>query len=345
MIDLNAYLRGVFSFLLLAAAVCGLASCKDAREPAESAHSGETSVSTPAPASPPPANARQLLPDASYQNGFYIRCQDGALPEEKRMKGVFLPNFGHEPSWAIAQWTSGLCLWDSRVLDGRKISDGIAKSFTAAEGGHLRLHLNTIPLYDGAPAAYADWPHLLLETEDIAFDGSDSDSVWLTGAADKIVVSLDLRLTQFEQVSVSGDAARAAQFLCYLYLKSQPGDDFVWFGLQLFDSRGPQGEYLALDEGSGRMIFSLSTHDVYGGGQHPRVQRGAAADGEWYHVEVDIRPYLDRLAATGRKDGFLKSVRSAEDFHISGTNIGWEIIGSFDACMEIKNYSVVSYVN
>ena len=49
--------------------------------------------------------------------------------------------------------------------------------------------------------------------------------------------------------------------------------------------------------------------------------------------------------ATGRKDGFLKSVRSAEDFHVSGTNIGWEIIGSFDACMEIKNYSVVSYVN
>ena len=339
-------IRSVLLLLLLSVAAGGLSACDGGGSPAGTgnAQSVETSVSSPERL-PLPENARQLLPDVEFHNGFYIRSQDGTLSEAARMKGVFLPRFGHEPSWAVAQWNSGLCLWDSRVLDGRKISDGIAKSFTAEEDGRLRLHLNTIPLYDGAPAAYAAWPHLLLETEEVACGAADADSVWSTGAADKIIVSLDLRLTQFEQVSIPGDAARAAQFLCYLYLRSDAGGDFVWFGLQLFDSRGPQGEYLALDEGSGHMIFSLSTHDVYGGGQHPRVRRGAAASDEWYHVEVDIRPYLDRLAATGVKDGFLNEIRSAKDFHISGANIGWEIIGSFDACMEIRNFSIVSHVN
>ena len=278
----------------------------------------------------------ELLPDPRREDGLYIRSQDGTLPLSERNKGIFLPS-GTPPSWAVAQWNSGPCLWDERTIDGRTITDGQTKWATFGENGEMTLRINTVPYYNGSPVSLADpWPHLLVESE--SFEVSPLG----LGDAESLVVSMDVRLKDSLLTPIEGDEVVAAQLLCYLYVTEPSGTDFVWFGLQLFDSRGGQSSYLNLDEGSGRMIYSLSTSDTYSGGKYPTVRRSdhSPRNDDWFHVEVDLLPHLKNLVAAGIENGFFSRITSLDDICFSGTNIGWEIHGSYDITAEIANYSL-----
>jgi hypothetical protein len=144
------------------------------------------------------------------------------------------------------------------------------------------------------------------------------------------------------------DGVNAAQFLSYYYVKSKTGDDFVWFGVPLFDNRGETGLYWALDTaGSNRMIYSIPSAETYKNSPHSLVKapNEPYTGQEWLHVKVDLKPHLEALLALGLREGIFRYAKTVDDLYISGVNIGWETIGSFDIEMEIKNFSLLSYIS
>lgn len=291
----------------------------------------------------PKYERHEVLSDTGFGSGFRVRSQSHLDTGGNEVLGIFYPEgTSGTPSWQIAQWASGPCLWRCRIdSDGSTLTDGLTKTvrYNPAERS-VALRLNAENIYNGSPAVTENWPHLLLEQSTDSSDGAGGVRPEFICNADKIIMSLDVKLNDISLTEIEGDEVRAAQLLVYVYLQGVHSDDFVWFGLQLYDSRGMMGEHFALDKSSGRMVLGLSTADTYGLINRVFRRCPLKAGGDYVHIEVDIRPYIDRLIEDGNGMGFLNGVLSAGDFYISGTNIGWEIIGSFDAEAEIKNYSV-----
>ncbi|MBP5730977.1 MAG: hypothetical protein J6X19_07215 [Clostridia bacterium] len=288
----------------------------------------------------------QLFDDIGYERGFTVMGQDTVKKGNVLLGGSDIPDEGQDPAWMIAQWNSGPCLYRDRVESAPNVlTDGSIKTVTLdPETRAVALRLNTIPYYNGAPGKTENWPHLLLEQSPLVIDGEEALKFY-SCSADKLIVSLDIRMNSYRFVDIDG--VNAAQFLSYYYIKSKTGDDFVWFGVPLFDNRGETGLYWALDTaGSNRMIYSIPSTETYKNSVHSflKAPNDPRTGQEWVHVEVDLKPHLEALLALGLQEGIFKYAKTLDDLYISGVNIGWETIGSFDIEMEIKNFSLLSYI-
>ena len=290
----------------------------------------------------------QLFDDVGFERGFTVVGQDtskvgsvllyaeGAAP---------VPDGGQTPAWLVAQWNSGPCLFRDRAASAPNVlTDGAVKTVTLDPATRaVALRLNTIPLYNGAPGKTENWPHLLLEQSPL--DIADGALKYYSCSADKLILSLDIRMNSYRFVDIDG--VNAAQFLSYYYVKSKTGDDFVWFGVPLFDNRGETGLYWALDTaGSNLMIYSIPSAETYKNSPHSLVKapNDPYTGQEWLHVKVDLKPHLEALLALGLREGIFRYARTVDDLYISGVNIGWETIGSFDIEMEIKNFGLKSFI-
>jgi len=298
----------------------------------------------------------QLIGDTEFREGFKIIGQN-----TKAQGNVLLYAEGdaqteaEDPVWMIAQWNSGLSLYKKRAESAPNVlTEGVAKTVTLdTESRAISLRLNTIPLYDGEGGTTSNWPHLLLE-QYLNIDASETGTErmkYYSCSADRIILSMDIRMTSYEFVDIPG--VNAAQFLSYYYIKSKTGDDFVWFGAPLFDNRGETGIYWAVDTaGSDRMIYSISSYDTYKNSAgsmltssgEPRLWTGDSKTSDpvygkdgWIHVEVDLKPHIEAMFERGMAEGTFKYAKSLEDLYISGMNIGFETIGSFDITVELKN--------
>ncbi|MBO4327083.1 MAG: hypothetical protein J5950_07410 [Clostridia bacterium] len=293
----------------------------------------------------------QLFDDPDYRDGFIIMGQDTVKRGKVYIDPANPEGTGTRPSWMIAQWNSGPCLYRNRAESAQNIvTDGIIKTVTFEPSDRsISLRLNTIPYYDGAPGTTDKWPHLLLEQSPLNISPSkeaDAEKLpYYSCSADKMVVSLDIRMTDYKFVYVDG--VNAAQFLSYYYVKSKTGNDFVWFGVPLFDNRGETGIYWAIDTaGSNQMIYSIASTDTYKNSPHSLLDAEGKpiVSDEWIHVEVDIRPHLEDMFRRGLEKGTFRSATSLDDLYISGVNIGWETIGSFDIDVQIRNFTFTGYI-
>ncbi len=286
--------------------------------------------------------SKQLFADPDFRNGFTVMSQ-----QTVNGNGVALGDFTYgaltKPSWMLSQWGSGKCLWADRAeSDVYTITDGSTKFVTYnPEDKSVSMRLNAANVYNGAPAGEGSWPHLLLEQSPIPF--ADSEKAFYNCSSGRIVLSLDIRLSDFK-ASANPEGVNAAQYLAYFYLKGTNDKDFIWFGVNLFDDRGYQDTYWALDEASNQMIYCISTADTYGtkGRSLYRNGRPFVSD-EWVHIELDLTPHLEQaMARANESDTFGRQV-SLNDFYIGGTNIGFEIHGNYDCTVDIKNFNLTSY--
>lgn len=286
----------------------------------------------------------QLLADPDFLQGFTVRGQD------TKDRGVFA--FGQtdtDPVWILGQWNSGPCLWDDRQESAANVlTDGVIKTVTYDQKKHaVALRLNTIPYYDGRGGTTDAWPHLLMEEAlPISADTKDTRKLdFYSLSADKIIVSMEIRMTDYHFVEIPG--VNAAQFLSYYYVRSKTGHDFIWFGVPLFDNRGLSDLYWAMDNGSGRMIYGIPMAETYQNSVHSLLREDGTpyVSDRWISVSVDIKPRLLDMIERGLEGGYLKNVSSPDDLYLSGVNIGWEIIGSFDATVEVRNFRITSYID
>ena len=291
--------------------------------------------------------AKQLFADTEFKNGFSVLSQ-----QTENNAGIKLGNFTYnnpsdEPSWMIAQWNGGNCLWAERTeSDIYTLSDGVSKTvkFNPADNS-VSMRLNAANIYKGMPADEANWPHLLLEQSPICDYPSLSaeDKAFYNCSAERMVLSLDIRLSDFADTT-NKEGINACQYLAYVYLCGVEKNEFVWFGINLFDDRGYQDTYWALDKGSGNMIYSLSTKNPFGLGCRSLFRNGKPyVSDEWTHVEVDLAPHLDDfIQKANEADTFGREV-SRDDFYIGGINIGFEIHGNYDCTVDIKEYNLTAY--
>lgn len=269
--------------------------------------------------------SHEIIRDSSFENGFTILSQQtngaAAIP-----LGNWTYNEDTVPTWELAQWSSGKCLWEDRVDDGNKytITDGSSKWVTYdPEDKSISLRLNAADVYKGQPAGGSNWPHLLIEagTEIASCD------------ADRIYLSFDVRLVDYKPTT-NPAGINAVQINPFIYLKAKDKTKFIWFGASVFDDRGPTAQSWQLDASSGNMIYGISNTNTYG------KETQLTTDMGWVHVNLNIRPYIDHCCYLANTDGTYGSDIKASDFEITGTNFGFETHGNIDCTFAIRNYSI-----
>ncbi len=291
--------------------------------------------------------SKQLFEDPLFKNGFSVISQ-----QTHGNSGIKLGEFTYSetatsPSWMIAQWNSGPCLWADRSEAGRyTITDSATKTVRYnPEDSSVSMRLNAANVYNGMPAGDSNWPHLLLEQSpltDFASLKAEEKKFYLC-SADRMVLSLDIRLSDFVDTT-NKEGVNAAQYLAYFYLCGTEGDKFIWFGVNLFDSRGYSDSYWALDNGSGNMIYSLSTKDTFGSNRRSLYRNAAPyVSDEWTRIKLDLKPFIEDAMRKANESGTFAETVSVEDFYIGGTNIGFEIHGNYDCTVDIRNFTLTSY--
>ena len=295
---------------------------------------------------PPPVQyqTKHLFADGGFENGFTVLSM-----QTQNGQGVPLGNFTYNAlpaqlEWMIAQWNSRYCLWAERSeSDIYTITDGKTKTVRYnPDDQSVSMRLNAANVYGGEPAGEGNWPHLLLEQSPI-LDAAGENKAFYSCAADKMMLNLDIRLADFKDTT-NKEGVNAAQYLAYFYIKGVNSNDFVWFGVNLFDSRGLQDTYWSKDTaGSNQMIYTVSTANTYGCGLrsltpfgNPRVSQ------KWTHIELDLTPHIKALIAKANESMTFGRTVSAEDFYIGGTNIGFEIHGNYDCTVYIRGFQITS---
>lgn len=369
--------RGGLLTVLCAAAIFNLNACHtgetDIQKPDQSSAfnsnlSEETVQKTQAFPEPNPIfydvedGHMQLIPDLSFKGGISILSQkDHANGDAVSVLGTHdFYSGGEAPHarWMLAQWDSGPCLYQMmQSLSGQtdigtnRITDGVGRTFAFDEKDNtMTFELDTALYYEDRPAALGDfWPHLLIEQGDFDYaNRTEEQKAYFRCDSSRMVVSLDLRLTDYSAVPKDGDWVEAAQFLLYFYVKGIETDDFCWFGLQLFDNRWERNDnYVGYDGGkadaSGAMIYSIGSRYLYTKKDATLWKNGAPnPHSDWVHVEIDLKPYLEEMLSLGLADGYFKA-DSLSGLCINGMNMGWETIATFDHTMQVRNLSLTSY--
>ncbi len=291
--------------------------------------------------------SRELFSDPDFENGFTVMSQ-----QTQNNVGIPLGNFVYNdceksPSWMIAQWNSGPCLWQDRVTSEKNtITDRFTKTITYnPEEKSVSMRLNATNIYNGDPAGNEAWPHLLLEQSPICeyYSLNDNEQAFYNCSADRMVLSLDLKINDFKGTT-NPDGINAAQFLAYFYLNGVSQKEFIWFGVNLFDDRGYQDTYWALDEASQKMIYCVSTKDTFGLKSRSLFRNGQPfVSDDWVHIELDLTPHISLAIKEANKSNTFGYTVGKADFYIGGTNIGFEIHGNYDCTVEIKDFQITSY--
>jgi len=341
--------KGIFLSLLLL--ILPLTACGSGGVPEDTA---DTTPETEEFIMTEPITEWQLIPDPHWQTGFQLLSQkDHANGDAVTVLDTWqFTDTADAPLWMLAQWDSGPCLVENRAASApEEITDGTWRSVRYDDASHsLTFHLDTSLYYGGKPALQGDWwPHLLIEQADFRWkETPEVCQPFYRCDSEKMVVSFDIRLKDFESTRIEGDWVQAAQFLMYFYVKGVETNDFCWFGLQLFDNRWALNDhYIGYDGGkadaSGAMIYSIGSKYIYKDCETRLWDKGRPnAGGDWVHVEIDLAPYLQDMFRHGTNEGYFKAA-SLSDLVINGMNLGWETIGTFDHTMEIANVQLVSY--
>lgn len=319
-----------------------------------------TTVTTAAPTTTQPKkeyNTLQLIPDADFYNGLTVLSQkDHANGDRVTELGDFYYTRSMEdPVWTLAQWDSGPCIWKDRVdSDKTTLTDGVSKWVTYdPKQKSLLLRMDTEAYYQGKGAVQGDyWPHLLIQQNFPYSSASASEKKFYTGAADKWMLSFDLRMPYYKATPNPDNWVEAAQLYMYFGAHEKKTGRFVWFGLQMFDSRYElSGDSYHVDGGkadaSGQMIYVIGMGNVYQNveksfwneiGTEPQVTN------DWIHFELDLIPHLQNMLDRGIREGDFPEGTTVDDFYIDYMNYGWEIIATYDCGVEIKNLSLLSCI-
>ena len=296
--------------------------------------------------------SERLFKDEAFEYGFVVNKQD-----QSGVAGEWKYNDGTQPPlWSVDPWWTNNCLIENRLSDGDKYKladkDGVKELCYNPEEKSLSLKLDASKVYGGRAAKGPSeelWPHLLIEQKigDVYKNLSSDDKERFDADKDKIYLEMDIRMTDFKDTT-NPEGVNAVQFLSYYYfaLKDVPSK-MIWFGANLFDSRGAGLEKTnwQKDTVGSSMIYCISTADVYGGADNSFFIDGKVANPseEWKHIRIDITPHLERCISVANKDNTFGKEVTMEDFYFKGCNVGFEVHGNFDCTFEIKNFNLVSY--
>ena len=84
--------------------------------------------------------------------------------------------------------------------------------------------------------------------------------------------------------------------------------------------------------GTAKFIFTLEPEKIF--------SDVSAHDGKWVTVDKDLLPLMREAIETAWARGFLPGSNTFGDYYIGGVYMGWELPGSFDVAMQVRNLSL-----
>lgn len=293
---------------------------------------------------------KRLFRDEHFNNGFILNaCKHGKGGNYVEIDRIIYPCSENEPQWFLDQWHSKHCIKKERFeTDAYTLENSAKRIKLDPENRTISLTLNGSAEYEGKP--HLDrrvlWPHLLLEQ--ITYDKfdkiPDEEKPFYNGNMKKLSVEIDIRMTDYKGTDIT-DGILACQFMAYFYLTMKDGSGFIYFGINLFDSRGIFDNYWALDVEGEAMIYLLNSVNTFGSKEASFNNSDLiVADKEWRHVRLDLTPHIETLVSKINDDNIFGKKVTRDDFFINGTNIGFETHGNIDCTFEFKNYNLVSEI-
>lgn len=286
---------------------------------------------------------RQIILDNRFRNGFAVKPQtDG----DNEIIGylTYGPPGNDPPTMVIAQWYCGYWVLNNaeefarhNILNGYRRENGAVTEWGDAskrlrldrENGAVELELNTSREYRGDRAYGEPWPHLLVEYQTF---------VMPVYKAEKVELQLDICLHKaICCMDREDEELHTAQFVWYAILKNinpRKSDfgKYIWFGCTFYDSRYEQIPLSAEIDGgkevnTGMLIYKPATTEYM-----PRRLRVGEKQKICYDITAQIKSAYEEAC---RRAQFIDT--DFEDLAITGGNIGWEVTGTYDVCMQIGN--------
>jgi hypothetical protein len=287
-------------------------------------------------------DAESVFGDLSFRQGFLLGYSDAS-----KGRGVEatldLGRPASRPLWRLCQWGTKYSLADAACIEGQQSDVSYENEGKQVIVGGPASSKRDLVLEIRGQAEYGtrarqvgeSWPHLLIE--------QDTPKPYRLDVLDRLMFVIRLRLLYCSDRMAEADydpGLHAAQFQMFFIVKNinpQAADygDFYWFGVPFFDNRydSPPAD-MAKDAGksdaTGKFIYTVAAQEV---GIRP------LKGGQWIAVKTDLLDHIKRGLAEAVSRGYLNAGATG-DYAVVNMNLGWEIPGTFDAAMQIRDLAI-----
>lgn len=288
----------------------------------------------------------EIIQDNTFEKGFALTP---LLPKTVMQGGGFEKTYldtldfgrdGSSPVWHFAQWHSKFNLAHAELQTAKDksiyyINEGGSKKVAIYPDNSLLLEVNTNVEYDSARHKGQAWPHLLIAQN---FNEKSPN----VGEAKQLLFSMEQKLEKEENKMAEetfNTSLHTAQSPFYFILSNDNDNspDYnqkIWFGIPSYDYRFTEmndQEKTSWDIGTNTFIYNVPQLPVWG---EIRFQ-----DKKWHKAETDLKPLILRALEAMKEKNVFKNT-SPDDLVITGMNFGWEVPGTFDVAIRVKNISL-----
>jgi len=285
------------------------------------------------------AKSRPLLKDTHFRRGFFLSYPDSKKGHAAEVV-LDLGDSDNKPVWRLCQWGTKHSLAKASCnldADGDvSYANNAKKILVGAESSGNRdliLEIKGSSEYENNARKYGEsWPHLLVEQQ--------IGKIYPLNQLARLDFALAIKRLYCESHMVTGTCnpeLHAAQFQMFLVVSninknSKDSGDYFWFGVPFYDSRYDiPPSHKARDGGkadaTGRFIYAI-------GGEN--VTPGPLKENQWAEIDIDLLPYIKAGLQEAVKRGYLTDSNSG-DYAVVGMNMGWELPGTFDASIQIRD--------
>ncbi len=285
----------------------------------------------------------EVISDIPFENGLAISplhpriVQEAGGFEKANTDTLYFENRNILPVWQMAQWHSKYDLAGTKAVinaDNSVEYSNSGKKIVRYADGALRLDITTSTEYDHPRRDGEDWPHLLIEQK-----FSKTPNI---GKVKHLNFSIQLKLDKCEnkmQETEFDENFHTAQSPFYFILKnnnenSKDYNNSIWLGIPSFDYRYTkmsETESISWDIGTGMYIYNVPQKPVWGDISFQDMQ--------WHNANIDMLPLIVNAVGSMKARGLFQST-NLSDLVLTGMNFGWEIPGTFDAAIIVKEISL-----
>jgi hypothetical protein len=295
---------------------------------------------------PDPNNAiksESLFLDTHFRRGFLL-----SYPSSKQgvaIEAILDDDLSDRPIWKLCQWGTRHSLANAPCIrhangdvsygnKAKRISVGAQNS----DNRDLVLEIMGSAEYGGQVRKYGEsWPHLLVEQK--------ARKIYTLDQLVGLDLTLKMKLLYFEnhmKRDVQNPALHAAQFQMFLIVKnvnekSINTGGYFWFGVPFYDNRYDiPPSYKARDSGkadaTGRFIYTIAGKYI--------TAKLLKVD-EWIEIDIDLLPYIKEGLQETVARGYFTDPNPSH-YAVTGMNMGWELPGTFDVAVQVRNLEIVA---
>lgn len=284
-----------------------------------------------------------LFLDTHFRQGFLLSYPDSKIGAAEAV--LNFDDTNNKPIWRLCQWGTKHSLANARCMNNAdgdvSYGNDAKKVLVGAEGSDNRdliLEIKAGSEYGNRARKQGEsWPHLLVEQQ--ACEVYPLDKL---ARLDFIIAIKRLYCENHMATDACNPALHAAQFQMFLVVSNINKDskdygNYFWFGVPFYDSRHDiPPSYKAKDVGkadaTGKFIYTIAGENVT---SEPLKEK------QWAEIEIDLLGHINAGLQEAVKRGYLADSNPG-DYAVVGMNMGWELPGTFDASIQIRDFGLLA---